>query len=408
MFQSLARSPPEMRSLDRSLRLGAVAVWIKNSLIYRPGEQRWDEPIIESSTAYETGDRFRNVAVMEDGQPVVQIVEGDGQQGVEGDEEVWMNAEEMRELIETGDAVPMIECRGCYFLSAVDSVEGTLLCPADGEIAFEVYATVYNQPSFAALRVSFLQAHIKKQRKEAPATRRNRARPVVQPARTSPERDIDFGLAVAGVRLRRAQVLAGRDIIAAMDAGHPDPGHNPAVDERVNDIWRQFFRDIVRITPSMKHGGSYCTLSQEEIETRTDADYTNTTLPFTRVIVKAAPRETWDVLFFDRFFPPKAKCVSTSTAKSRQHYHNCGWWLMWNLLAGDVDARGLELIRQRLRVHFGKLKWMPWSQADRVWKAGAATSGTVLRLPDDSSVPALHIAVNESSGTSIYDMKLKT
>lgn len=307
VFRSLQASPVTFRVLQPSLRLGAIAVWLLNSLIFRPGEQRWDEAIVETSVAYETGGGIRGLAVLEEG----EVVEVDD--GVELDDEAEgvIAERDAIELIHSGDAIPMTGTRGCYFLAAIGLEFGYLTCGAAKEVAPQTYAMIYNQPTFQALELTILEAHAKAVRKTNQTKSRNRQRPVTDIQENMNDRDKEFNLAAAGIRIPITRLLTGVEIIQGAAAGgtleERFPGGILDADREVNLIWRQFLRDLLAFVPRMKDGtGSYCLLTTDQISAATEEIYQGTVLPFRCAAIKVASQANWNELFFNRFFPPKS------------------------------------------------------------------------------------------------------
>lgn len=337
---SLNQARPEARIMGPSLRIGAVAIWVLNSIIFRPGEQEWDEEVIPSSAFYEGND------IPDD-----------------------TDAEEMDLLIQEGRITPLLQERGCYFVNAIegDFHGHGFRCPVTRELNAETYAFIYNAKTLPQLEAIFFDSFLKKKRKEAPIQRRTRVKVIVNTTRDSPERNINFGFDSAGIELGPSIMLTGQDIAPHMERGNNTANPSPSTDHEVNLIWRHFLRDLIRVSPSSNEG-PYCTLSPEERENITEGLYMSSVLPFRRAIVKAAPVETWDIIFFNRFFPTSAmvNAAEEQRRKQPQHYGSCNWWTSWLSLLRKLPPQADENIRQGLLVEFRKLVWLPWSGSDRI------------------------------------------
>ena len=53
VMESFQEATTAQRIMGPSLKLGAVIIWIKNSLVFRPGDQRWDQRVIPAAAVYE-------------------------------------------------------------------------------------------------------------------------------------------------------------------------------------------------------------------------------------------------------------------------------------------------------------------------------------------------------------------
>ncbi|EKM48058.1 uncharacterized protein PHACADRAFT_203310 [Phanerochaete carnosa HHB-10118-sp] len=225
VFLSLEKAKPELRAMGPVLGLGAISVWIKNSLIFRPGEQRWDKAIVPPAAYWDAED-----------------------------EENLAEDDEVQNLVAEGQMGPAIEERGLYFVSAVEYDYGIYSLPPARGLDARTYAMIYNCNSFTELELLFMASAVKKARKEPTALPRcTKLRRRIPPRARSPDRDIDFGLGEAGVRVRRLPGVVGA--VDVLDGG---------LDGEVNAIWQDFLRDIAAVIPCFAKGGCYSTLTIDE------------------------------------------------------------------------------------------------------------------------------------------------
>lgn len=417
VIEVLQNDPPGIRVLRPSLRLGAVAVWMLNALIFRPGDQRWDRELVPATAVH--GPRAEEE--MEEGVPAEPGEEDEEEMGremaadvvdgvlAEMDEDVFPDpvqeplAEIAPDMLHNVVDEAMLKARGCYFVAAVEADHGSLRCAITRDLDLHSYCVIYNVSSLEELEHLFRDSAQKSLRKMQGYTRRKRNRAVFEGDRNSPERDIALGLEDAGVELRTDVALTGRDIPADGVVQGDHDGEN-AISARVNKIWRQWLRDILRVAPTSSRG-PYCTLTGPEIDAVTEETYKNTTVPFREAWVKMAERTTWNLLF-DRFFPSRSLVAEARNRAPSQHYGSCGYWLQWlSLIEKTVDDNDAQ-IRERLRMEFNKLVWMPWGKTDRMWAAGKTETGYALKLPEGSKESAVKLAVNPASGTRIDAMRL--
>ncbi|GJE99780.1 hypothetical protein PsYK624_160510 [Phanerochaete sordida] len=359
-----------------ALGLAAICIWIKNGLIFRPGDQRWDKDIVANAAFWDSID-----------------------------EDNLAEEEELEELIAQGNMIPSTEQRGLYFVSAVEETHGIFHLPWTRSLTAENYALLYNVNSFADLEFQFMQSENKKTRQDVLAgPRRNNKRKRAQqpPRERSPARDIAFRLSEAGVRVAPVAASIPAAVLEGMIAeGHDHP------DAELNAVWQDFLRDVVAVIPmAQRGGGSYCTLDVEERERVSEELYKSRELPFRAAILKVAEDSTWDGLFFDRFFPDSVEI--NRRQRLTQHFGACHYWTRWQVLMAKVIDRGQQItIRGKLRSEFRKLMWLPWTSSDRIWVTGRTEKGTFVKLPEGHEGPAPKIAINGRLGTALSLWSLK-
>lgn len=370
VVESAQDAPPRLRVMPPALGMGAIAIWMKNALIYRPGEQRWDTDIVKNAAFWDSNDEENN-----------------------GEEA------EVQDMIAAGDMAPALEERGCYFVSAVEKTRGIYHLPMARTLDAATYAMIYKVNTVPELELAFMQSAIKRARQEPRSEpRRNRRKLHGPPRPRSPERDIVFGLAEAGVRV--APLAPG---MPAQAIEHLPPMEG-SPDGELNAVWQDFLRDILAVTPfAQGGGGSYCTLTSDERNAATEDIYCSSDLPFRAAIVKLADGNTWDTIFFDRFFPTSAEI--SRRPKQTQHYGACHYWTRWQVLMSKV--REQDIIRAKLLREFRKLRWLPWSSSDRIWVTGSKEKGMYKKLPEGHEGPAPKLAVNQRCGIGLGQWKLK-
>ena len=378
VFMAFRGARPQLRMMRPVLRMGAVAIWMLNALIFRQGEQRRDGEITRASAYHEPDDM--------------------------DEEEDDLDAEGMNDLIAEDLAAPALEERGCYFLSAVQLDHGLFRLPLTRELDTQTYAQMYGAESWHSLEQLFHEGEQRQIRKEQAGTRRTRSTAVFEADRESPEREVDFGVHEADVTRRPAIMLTGPDI--APNAGRPanDPALANGINGQLNKIWHQFLRDVLRKCPTGSDG-AYCVLETAEIEEATEEIYKSATLPFRGAFVKVAQKQAWDTSMFDRFFPSRKLLAQFN--KPAQHFPQCGYYLQWKSLIGTTRGDGDEELREGIRQEYNKLGWLPWNKADRMWIVQSAETGQFSKLGVERGGKGVKIAVNPTWGRKHSDLKLK-
>ena len=82
----MQRSPPKLQCIASVLRLSAVVLWMKNALIFRPGEKSWDRKLDKACAFYDSDDDDNALA-----------------------------AEEISDAVADGRMWPALESRGAYY-----------------------------------------------------------------------------------------------------------------------------------------------------------------------------------------------------------------------------------------------------------------------------------------------------
>lgn len=370
------------------LRMGGIAIWILNALTSRPGEQSWDEKIVQTTAAYEALD-----------------------------DQDLRDAEFAEELVIENEAWPMLDQRGCYFLNAVVEDGGALRCARARELEVEDYIKIYYQNQLSDLHQAFRDGEVRVQKKTAAAARPKRQQVVIEDGRHSPERDLPLNLAAEGVRLRPALLMNGRDMEGRSIAERAgELGEEPiTLDRTINEIWQNFLRDILRYVPLERGIDAFCTLSPEDVESATLATYQTKALPFRAVWVKIAPSQSWKELF-DRTFPSqrdlstklkedRKKIAAGKPAPPLQQYSKCNYRRRWISVVENTQFSGDEKIRTKLLNEFKKLTWMPAGKKDRMWSSGGKENGTWTRIPPGTG-SAVTIFINPAAGVAVSEITL--
>jgi hypothetical protein len=353
-------APPITLRRQPVLRTGAIMVWMLNAHIYRPGDQRWDLPLVACCA--------------------LQRPQGNND---------W----EETGIADNEELEPAFEVRGAYFVADLVWDNDLFRLPALGERELDMaqFRAVFNigfhqlQSAMMSQAITGRTRTLAKNMVKHPRIPRPRNLVMREPLPDNPPVE-DFGLGEAGVTIAANTGMNGTDIEGGLAIPHLDP------DAQVGLIWQELFHNIMAVSPNERNGPSYCTLRAEVINTVTEQLFVSTTLPFHAVQLKIVDINTWDKILFDRFFPPKI--LRTEGRITLQNFRLCTYFAMWETLVADVTPDGLRLIRRQLLERWRNLAWLPYSSVDRMWDTRVAGTGNFKRLPVGTRGAAPKIAIN--------------
>lgn len=348
-----------------TLRAGAIAVWMLNATIFRPGEQEWDLILMKK-------------CAFQDSNP-------------------------------SGRTSPAFYSLGAYFVSDIRYDGGVYrLSRLSGgdELSLEEIKLVFNLTYYQLESSIVSQANTQKSRRvvkgiKAPQRGRRIRRAAALVDIPDEQLRVDFHLSESGVTSHRILDMTGDD---EHEAEEGDARID--IDARLTWIWHTLFADIIDCIPlpKNKQGPLYCTLNVEGRESASSALFEQPNLPFTCAQLKMANVCTWDELFFDRFFPEKASLVHERRANLQQHFPQCQYFMMWEVILTDTPYKYQGIIREKLLQEWRKLLWLPYSASDRMWIT-RKVSGAFKQL-GASGGAAPQIAVNERLAVDLQEFCL--
>jgi hypothetical protein len=150
----------------------------------------------------------------------------------------------------------------------------------------------------------------------------------------------------------------------SIDDGNPPP----SLPQSVNEIFRQFFVDILNVGPNARNatGGTAMPLTEDERNVATIETFQEVNLA--RILNTGrwmhAPEAIWKDVF-KKLFPAKGD----ESTDPRQNYQRCSYYRRWNELAAATDEHAFEAIRESLySTAFQEIYWLPHAKCDRIWE----------------------------------------
>lgn len=328
--------------------MGAVAIWMLNATIYRPGAQSWDIMLSE-----------RCVRRVQD---------------------------------EAGTIRLDLSGKGAYFVAAVQYDGGVYRLPFLGprEMTANNFQKVFNMALYQVQSEILEQARrgvvlAMARNKEKPFRRRQPRQVVTRPSHPEDIPLVELNLVEAGVVLNPNIGMSGVDIDADAER---EPVEND-IENRVGELWRTMFHNIIALAPSPKNANepSYCTITNQDTIDRVDERrFASKQLPFRRAVLKGVSHQKWRGLF-NLFFP------ATIHGKPPQGFCAAGYYAMWRGVLTDTAPAHLAIIRRKLLDKWRDLLWVPNAATDRMWDTRVATNGVFKRLGSEVG-PAPQIAIN--------------
>lgn len=171
------------------------------------------------------------------------------------------------------------------------------------------------------------------------------------------------------------------------------------MDRIVTVIFRQFYYDILRATPSGKSvHDPYVTLTLEELGTVTSETFQQHILPFKTIRLAPVVDTVWSNDIYDSLFPYKDKRNPNPNVK-RGHYHHCQYYHLWIRLINRLSADQVSRLRTIMLKEFMTLQWLPFASDKKIWNTrevpSGKISGIIKRLPVNADGPSPVVAVRK-------------
>lgn len=134
----------------------------------------------------------------------------------------------------------------------------------------------------------------------------------------------------------------------------------------MTQLWQQFLSDLLQKCGNLRGAGvyaSHCRLSMRERQDITQEAMADINLAgiFNRVQYRTPTRKEWAAAF-DRYFSP----LDGKTPVQLQNFPQMLYWMRWAELKALLPNQAGHM-RQRLRLLFDQLCWVPQTASDRVW-----------------------------------------
>ncbi|KAF6745326.1 hypothetical protein DFP72DRAFT_824616 [Ephemerocybe angulata] len=167
---------------------------------------------------------------------------------------------------------------------------------------------------------------------------------------------------------------------------------DPTITVIAQEILRQFFVDILNVSPNGKRvtSGSSIRLSDDERNAATIETYQekNFAKLFNASRYLIGSPEQWRAVF-DKLFPPKG----VGAPKFSQNYRTTAYFPAWVALGNRTSEETFNLVRDSIwKTVFKKVFWMPFAQSDRIWFSKPNSRYVEFPAQEDR-VPFLNILV---------------
>ena len=360
--------------MHSSLTLGAILIYMLNALSYRPAEGQRETDLTHTCcwNVYEDDTDS-------------DIVDSD----------------------EDEDPIPALLRCGLYFISGVRIQDGGALRMGGGDtVSRESILRLYNIRDDRDLTVAFCVKTWQHDPSAKNTRTQNRRRVPVDVRLVASREELvaqDTPLADLGIVATVPHREAGPDIVALREdpMDEDEGGRQESVDDLLARIWRQFPYDLLDNAPNHRcsQQGSHLILSKKDRAEATIEVFRNTNLCrlFSRVVVKIVTPEKWEGLEFKRYFPAKGFIAPAKF----QNFTRLRYFQEWNALMADLSADNARVVRQSAWNTFNTFKWLPLTDADRLWNTKKVKPGPEwVHLPHDDNKPVVRIGLN---GTLVQD-----
>jgi hypothetical protein len=369
VLQDMQASSNSFRSFIPSLTLGALMVYLLDSLFHRPVDGKAELNLLESCCVQ---------------------VESEPNSDSSGSDDNW-------------DLVPLMYDQGLYF--AADIIQDKffrLATTACNTMDRDYLSKLYRVNSIEELQQEFLvsQAMLPKSASNhtrIPNRRTHTMNVQYLQDETNPPPDINFGLHDRGVELRHVIRPQGRDVDENSDIDLAEDGTQGNIDDILNDILRQFPYDIFSKGPNHKSSssGSYLIMQKRDIETSTVDIFKSLDLSgiFETVQVRRVTPKFWDETLFKRFFPDKN--VKAKPRGKLQGFPYLTYYTTWISVINRLNTQQVNIVRDSLLKEFSSLHWVPHAQTDRLWATSVMPSAEWTTYPENATgKPAPQLAIN--------------
>lgn len=392
IVKSLQSATPSQRLRNRSLALGAVAIYQINALIYRPAEGRAERLLLAAACQHLS------------------------------DEE------------EDCGTRPIMYGRGLYFLSDIME-DGPYYLPDIRPVDSWVLEAFYRTEDMSGIETGITQTTIypaRKPRRTLKVTgiveNQDIEHDLSDEGSLAGESDqggaemwaegageemrpffecetpIDGGPETAGSESQEASL--GNDVEMASNgsvhmANNIGPTPGSSIDDALSPIQRQFPSDIFQLAPKSKAGGSFVKLNQTQRMSVT-ADIFRS-LDFSQIFHQVqyqvmTPKE-WYTLVFARYFPAKG----TVQRKALQNFPSATYYQEWTALMDRLDEGQATTYREAAFDWFGGLCWIPHPAVDRMWgtRKDQSKNKTWVMVPEGEPQACPRLAINSKARSMI-------
>jgi len=329
------------RGYRSSLALGAVTIYLLNSLNSRPaGGRRYDQ-LLEICCQH--------------------VPNPDIDSDDEGDDE--------------DSLIPILYGRGLYFLSDIVVDDIIYRMPMQRPLDPLLLANLYERPDISTLETDMGVTMVIAEKGSMVnpnriPNKRQRTTEVQYIQDDTPM--VDFGLERRGVEVRPREREYGMDVDnhhTAIADSSDEEGNEQDIDAIVSKIWAQVPYDIfAKAANGKKQADPPHLIMSNAARSKVTWDAFHTTdlsAIFEKAQIRMTPPQFWQENLFARYFPPKG--AKPKERGKLQNFPYMTYYQKWVKLMGDLSEDDAKVVRAAVWKRFKKVKWLPHADTDRMW-----------------------------------------
>ncbi|KIK74536.1 hypothetical protein PAXRUDRAFT_38298, partial [Paxillus rubicundulus Ve08.2h10] len=110
-------------------------------------------------------------------------------------------------------------------------------------------------------------------------------------------------------------------------------------------------------------------------------------LPFTAAQYTFCDDTTW-TMHFNRMFP------AVKPASIGQNFRQATYYAQWANLRESLNPQGISRVRTAIKIQFDTLKWIPYTQTDKMWSTRKVKGRQWHSLPERQNLGGPLIALS--------------
>ena len=182
-----------------------------------------------------------------------------------------------------------------------------------------------------------------------------------------------------------------RDLIE--DATPQGEAADNPLKQHVQEILLQLYYDILSESPNKRSRleGAWTNIPNSlRAEHAVEDLYLQLEFPFTAVQYVTSTDAQWET-HFNRFFPPKIP------GHAGQNFGKCRYYHTYLTLVNYLPPRHLSWVRMELHDKFNSLAWIPFTECDRMWSTRKANPQRWKHLPVNGPMEGPRIAIHPTA-----------
>ena len=349
-MESLKNDDIHMRLRNESLAMGAIVAYQFNAIIYHPAEGRAESVLLEAACQH--------------------IVDGNG------------------------CSYPSLytQPEGCYFLSDVVKTDKSHHLPTVRPLDSAVLESLYRRDSIHNIEAKFLDyqtpgqkhkkthlsiSHPLKRRKTTTNITKNTddsewTRDNLDTDNMNDGSETGDGNGIgdeqadsedtnmSAFRQLGEDLAASQSLALTQATGHAFPA-------AIQHIMRRFPADIFEHVPKRRTGDQIPWILPDMTAKQLSNIGLFKTFDLSGIFrmaqYKFVADKEWEILVFNRYFPPKGICHKAKL----QHFSTAKYYQAWTALLEGIDIPRAEKLRGHFFIWFQKLWWVPFPEPDRMW-----------------------------------------